>query len=144
MYPADVISSATWWRIRSWWHYPEMFVQCVKPDTFWRWDYDSETGKSTFRWSQDYAWGLYQCQKYDLGILHLLWRWIRLSLRHVRGILPRLYYYARWYSGTCCGGDHATGWKLWDWYRHRRTDLCEWLEQKAREAEDQEDPVKSH
>lgn len=93
-----------WWRVRDWWHHPNMYVQCVKPTTFWD-DYNYYY----FYWSRRH------------------WNAIgRLLIQHTKAALYRGYWRLRWWSQLRCNGNHG-GW---------RTRFCDWLENNARNAED--------
>jgi hypothetical protein len=107
-----------WWILRRFWHYPHQYHESCKPDTFWKvWD-----GELTLHPLYKLAWR-------DRPLRYSLKRTAKLSLMHTRALVERAYYFARWKSGLCCGGGDK-GTAAW------RTDLCEWLERQARDAED--------
>jgi hypothetical protein len=97
------IKSSFWWKLRDAWHYPQMYKQCVKPNTFWD--------------ESNYYYILWHKARYS-SIFFLI-------LRHTQALIERGYWYFWWKIGLRCNGNDG-GW---------RTKICDWLEDKAREDE---------
>lgn len=100
-----------WWKVRNWWHYPQMFHSCLKPPVF-EW--------YLYKWSYKYK------DKNGLicgyGLLSTI---TKLIIRDIKRCSWRLYWYLRWLQPLRCNGDSG-GW---------RTKVCDWLEDKARSKE---------
>ena len=99
-----------WWRIREWWHGPNTYVQCHKPDTFW-----TESGRC--------YWRIVWLSRKTRGLIgpsgRLFWT-------HLKAAAHRGYWRLRWWSYFHCAGNSG-GW---------RTRFCDWLENRARAWED--------
>lgn len=119
--------SRIWWAIRHFWHSPHHYMECQKPDTFWSFsDYGDKSNKDT--WFRHWAISYYR-SAFDIKSDKERWEVLRgIFISHLRGLWYRMKYAPRYYLCLCCNGNNG-GW---------RTKFCEWLETKAREAEDKE------
>jgi hypothetical protein len=104
-----MMKARIWWRIRNWWHYPNMYVRCVKPATFW---------------DEVVYYQIYWRKRDDGGINWGALR--RLIVRHAKAAMVGGYLRLRWWSQLRCNGNRG-GW---------RTHFCDWLEDQARDVED--------
>lgn len=133
-----------WWHLRRWWHRPTMWKECVKPEIFLR--------RPDFRFEDEwpiqlhpnYRWIWHKATRKGQWCRRQLWRELRISVQHhAYGCLHYAYHWSRWQSRLCCRSvarrsRWRTPWgRKWD---HMTTDLCEWLETRARRADGQEWP----
>lgn len=109
-----------WWKARSIWHYVSMYKECVKPDTFIM--------------HSDWEGGLILNTEYWRCVQLKQWRYIPpLIWKHTKGLLHRMLWEGLAFIGFGCAS--YVGLKP-RWWRHWRTDFCEWMEFRARYFEE--------
>ena len=112
-----------WWALRNFWHMPHFWLDSSRPKTFWSKEtYGSEDTVTVWEISYYYHFIKYY-RHYTLKQNWTLFRGLFGS--HMRALWKRIKYPHYW-IGLRCNGDKG-GW---------RTRLCDWLEMKARTAED--------
>jgi hypothetical protein len=114
------MSSRFWWKIRRIWHGPQMWVDGLQPYTFW------SKGDITKTW--DFRWNVLGAYYNGKRNGNLCKSFYIVFKQHLKGSLIVIKRKLLYLQPLRCNGNKG-GW---------RTVFCDWLENKARAAEERE------